>query len=187
MHTIQTNGTLIDDAWAAFFKGAQFLVGVSAWTDRQRSTTPIGSTRAAGRRFDRVMRGSGCSSRRRRVEPLTTITTPTRITASKSTASYATSWSPLHPVHPDRGAAVHPVASLPANGSPSARSDPGGVRPISDRGVRGVGPPRRRNRVRADVRHRAGVIWFGQPPALCVPGRRAGGAGPGAHRGPVLL
>ena len=29
LHTIQTNGTLIDDEWAAFFKANQFLVGLS--------------------------------------------------------------------------------------------------------------------------------------------------------------
>ena len=29
MHTIQTNGTLLDDAWAAFFAEHGFLVGLS--------------------------------------------------------------------------------------------------------------------------------------------------------------
>jgi len=29
VHTIQTNGTLLDDAWAAFFAGHGFLVGLS--------------------------------------------------------------------------------------------------------------------------------------------------------------
>jgi uncharacterized protein len=29
VHTIQTNGTLLDDAWAAFFAEHGFLVGLS--------------------------------------------------------------------------------------------------------------------------------------------------------------
>ncbi len=55
-HTIQTNGTLIDEHWAAFFKEHQFLVGLSvdgpeALHDRYRV-----DTRGEGS-FERVMAG----------------------------------------------------------------------------------------------------------------------------------
>jgi uncharacterized protein len=29
LHTMQTNGTLLDDEWAAFFKEYDFLIGIS--------------------------------------------------------------------------------------------------------------------------------------------------------------
>lgn len=58
VHTIQTNGTLLDDQWGAFLKEHNFLVGISidgprALHDRYRKD-------AAGRpTFDRVMTGLG--------------------------------------------------------------------------------------------------------------------------------
>ena len=42
-HTIQTNGTILDDEWCALFKQHGFLVG-SASTDRATSTMPTVST-----------------------------------------------------------------------------------------------------------------------------------------------
>ena len=57
LHTIQTNGTLLDDEWAASSGEHDFLVGSRASTDRARCTTPTGSTRAASGTFDKVMRG----------------------------------------------------------------------------------------------------------------------------------
>ena len=42
-HTIQTNGTLVDDEWAAFLKENNYLVGL-AWMGRDRYTMHTGST-----------------------------------------------------------------------------------------------------------------------------------------------
>jgi len=58
IHTIQTNGTLIDAEWAAFFKRHEFLVGISI-------DGPAGIhdayrvTRGGRGSFERVMRGLG--------------------------------------------------------------------------------------------------------------------------------
>jgi uncharacterized protein len=56
LHTIQTNGTLIDDEWAAFFKEHNFLVGISldgprAMHDAYRHDKGGAPT------FDKVLRG----------------------------------------------------------------------------------------------------------------------------------
>jgi uncharacterized protein len=55
-HTIQTNGTLIDDAWAAFFKQHDFLVGISI--DGPRAMHDAYRVDKGGQpTFDKVMRG----------------------------------------------------------------------------------------------------------------------------------
>ena len=55
-YTIQTNGTLIDDAWAAFFKAHNFLVGISI--DGPRAMHDAYRVDKGGQpTFDRVMRG----------------------------------------------------------------------------------------------------------------------------------
>ena len=55
-HSIQTNGTLIDDEWAAFFKENEFLVGLSV--DGPRELHDAYRVDKAGRgSFDRVMGG----------------------------------------------------------------------------------------------------------------------------------
>lgn len=55
-HTIQTNGTLLDDAWAAFFAEHGFLVGLSL--DGPRELHDAYRVDKRGRRtFDRVMAG----------------------------------------------------------------------------------------------------------------------------------
>ena len=56
LHTMQTNGTLIDDEWAAFFKEHNFLIGISL--DGPRQLHDIYRLDKGGRpTFDRVMRG----------------------------------------------------------------------------------------------------------------------------------
>jgi uncharacterized protein len=58
INTIQTNGTLIDDEWAAFFKQHDFLVGISI--DGPADLHDAFRVDKAGKpTFDRVMRGLG--------------------------------------------------------------------------------------------------------------------------------
>jgi uncharacterized protein len=55
-HTIQTNGTLIDDAWAAFFKEHNFLVGISIDGPRELHDA-YRHDKGGAPTFDKVMRG----------------------------------------------------------------------------------------------------------------------------------
>jgi len=58
VHTIQTNGTLLDEGWAAFFKEHDFLVGISI--DGPRELHDAYRVNKGGRgSFDEVMRGLG--------------------------------------------------------------------------------------------------------------------------------
>ena len=59
LHTIQTNGTLIDDQWAAFFKQHNYLVGVSIDGPRHLHDTYRVNKRNDGS-FDDVIRGWNC-------------------------------------------------------------------------------------------------------------------------------
>ncbi|NPV06263.1 MAG: anaerobic sulfatase maturase [Syntrophaceae bacterium] len=56
LHTLQTNGTLLNDEWAAFFKQHGFLIGISI--DGPRDVHDVYRVDKIGRpTFDRVMRG----------------------------------------------------------------------------------------------------------------------------------
>ena len=56
LHTLQTNGTLLDDEWAAFFKEHDFLIGISI--DGPRDVHDVYRVDKGGRpTFDKVMRG----------------------------------------------------------------------------------------------------------------------------------
>jgi len=56
LHTMQTNGTLLDDEWAAFFKEHGFLIGISI--DGPRPLHDVYRVDKGGKpTFDRVMRG----------------------------------------------------------------------------------------------------------------------------------
>jgi serine-type anaerobic sulfatase-maturating enzyme len=59
LHTIQTNGTLIDDEWAAFFKENGYLVGVSLDGPRALHDAYRVNKRGEGS-FDDVLRGWNC-------------------------------------------------------------------------------------------------------------------------------
>ena len=56
VHTIQTNGTLLDERWAAFFKEHDFLVGISIDGPRELHDTYRVNKGGRGS-FDEVMRG----------------------------------------------------------------------------------------------------------------------------------
>ncbi len=62
LHTMQTNGTLIDDAWAAFFKQNNYLVGISLDGPRALHDTYRVNKRNEGS-FDDVLRGWHCLRR----------------------------------------------------------------------------------------------------------------------------
>ena len=55
-HTIQTNGTLIDDEWAVFFKEHNFLVGISIDGPREMHDV-YRQDKGGAPTFDKVMRG----------------------------------------------------------------------------------------------------------------------------------
>ncbi len=56
LHTIQTNGTLVDDEWAAFFKENGYLVGLSIDGPREMHDA-YRVNKQGGGSFDEVMRG----------------------------------------------------------------------------------------------------------------------------------
>ena len=59
LHTMQTNGTLLDDEWCAFFKENNFLIGISI--DGPRELHDIyRRDKGGGPTFDKVMRGIRC-------------------------------------------------------------------------------------------------------------------------------
>jgi uncharacterized protein len=59
LHTMQTNGTLVDDAWATFFKENNYLVGVSVDGPRALHDTYRVNKQNEGS-FDDVIRGWNC-------------------------------------------------------------------------------------------------------------------------------
>ena len=64
LHTIQTNGTLIDDEWAAFFKQNNYLVGISIDGPRHLHDAYRVNKRSEGS-FDDVLRGWHCPAQAR--------------------------------------------------------------------------------------------------------------------------
>lgn len=59
LHTLQTNGTLVNDEWAAFFKQHNYLVGLSIDGPRAMHDTYRVSKKGEGS-FDDVIRGWNC-------------------------------------------------------------------------------------------------------------------------------
>ena len=173
-YTIQTNGTKLDDEWAAFLRQHDFLVGISIDGPRELHDT-FRVTKGGRGSFDQVMRGLG-SLRAAGVEfnVLTTVHAANehrggevyRFLRDECGARFmqfipviertAGSWRDR------RGAVV--VVARPAALRPGRRSGHqslgvgGRLRPVPDRRVRGMGPTRRRRGLRADVRRDAGEL-----------------------------
>ncbi len=59
LHTLQTNGTLINDEWAAFFKANNYLVGLSVDGPRELHDAYRVNKKGGGS-FDEVIRGWSC-------------------------------------------------------------------------------------------------------------------------------
>ena len=174
LNTIQTNGTLLDDEWGVFFKQNDFLVGISV--DGPRELHDAYRVDKGGKpTFDRVMRG--LSVLQRHQVDWNVLTTIHAVNGDHGRAVYAFLRDELgavvHPVHPDHRARDRadtadrrlrlgqrgegPPALHPGRGPGHATiGRPGAVRPVHDRRVRGLGPARHRNHLRADVRHDAG-------------------------------
>ncbi len=171
--TFQTNGLLLDDAWCAFFKKHNFLVGLSV--DGPRDVARRLSARPAGQgTFDLVMRGwRFLRSHGVEFNILCTVNA-----ANQTHGREGLSLLPrrtrreMDAVHPDRragdgGHARHRQPGLERSRergaqAPSVHADRrprhravGGrraIRPLSDRHLRGVGAARRRQGVRAALR-----------------------------------
>ena len=198
-HTIQTNGTLLDDEWAAFFAEHDFLVGHQHRRPAASCTTPTASTRAASRPSTGCMRGLGRLQRaRRRVERADHgARRQRRPPGWRSTGSCATSaarafiqFIPIVERPAGRRDGLVPRTGATARHRSALASRPldaSSTGAFLDRGVRGVGAPRRRRGLRADVRRRAREL--ARRAAGAVRPRRdlRHGARAGAQRRPVLV
>ena len=173
LNTIQTNGTLLDDEWGAFLKENDFLVGISV--DGPRAMHDAYRVDKGGKpTFDRVMRGLDVL--RRHEVDWNVLTTIHAVNGDHGRQVYAFLRDELGarfiqfiPIIERATEQSLPIADSGlgwrGEGPPAlhAGGEPGhpplgpaaAIRAVHDRRVRGVGPPRHRHRLRADVRHRA--------------------------------
>ena len=172
---------MLNDEWCAFFKRAQ-LPGRYVSIDGPRAMHDAYRVEQGrpGPTFDRVLARPRTCSQHSTGSIGTSLCTVHAANADhgrwRSYRFFRDELEPaVHPVHPDRGAAVCRWRSATGDRSPSRSVRPGrAVRPLPDRGVRGVGPPRRWQCVRADVRHGAGGDRSASRPRSASTGRRAG-------------
>ena len=178
-YTIQTNGTKLDAEWAGFFREHEFLVGISIDGPREIHDT-FRLTRGGRGSFDQVMRGLG-HLRAGGVECniLTTVHAANehrgrevyRFLRDECGARFMQFIPIIERVAEAAKDGTVPWSSwrdrplyLQDGDIVTGRSvTPGGVRTVPDRRLRGVGPPRCRARVCADVRHGAGELGRGAP------------------------
>jgi MoaA/NifB/PqqE/SkfB family radical SAM enzyme len=176
LNTIQTNGTLLDDEWGEFLKASEFLVGISI--DGPAEMHDAYRVDKGGKpTFGRVM--AGLEVLKRHGVDWNVLTTIHAVNGDHGRQVYAflrdelgAGFIQFIPVierateqtparrrrrlgsRRERPPALHP-GRRPGH-PPLGR--PGPVRPVPDRRVRGMGPPRHRHHLRADVRHRAGEL-----------------------------
>ena len=205
LNTIQTNGTLLTDEWGEFLKANEFLAGISI--DGPAEMHDAYRVDKGGKpTFDRVMRGLDVLKRHE--VDWNVLTTVHAVNGDHGREVYTflrdelgATFIQYIPIIERATEQTLPVAdagwgdgvqrppALHPGGEPGhpPLGRPGPVWPVPDRGVRGVGAPRHRHRVCADVRHRAGqLVRRGRRDVrprrdLRQPAR------PGAHRRPVLL
>ena len=205
LNTMQTNGTLLTDEWGEFLKENDFLVGISIdgppemhdayRVDKGGKPTSAGCCR-------------GLDVLKRHEVDWNVLTTVHAVNGDHGREVYrflrddlGATFIQYIPIIEratagdvaDRGRRVGQPCARPA-AVPAGRlaghpplGRAGAVRPVHDRRVRGMGPPRHRHRVRADVRHRAGQLV--RRARRDVRARRdlRPAAGAGAQRRPVLL
>ena len=181
-HTIQTNGTLLTDAWCELLAEHRFLVGISIdgppeLHDRYRVD------KRGNPSSERVLRGLELLKQARRgVQRL--------VHGERGEPGPSPRGLPLlprrarrqvHPVHPHRGARQR--HRIPG-GRPGHRTlrRPGSVGQVPRHRVRRVAPPRRGHRVRLSFRRGARLLG-GRAPALCVFAETCGNAVALEHNG----
>ena len=201
VNTIQTNGTLIDDEWARFFRENGFLVGISI--DGPRDLHDAYRVDKGGKpTFDRVM--AGLAHLRRQEVEWNVLTTVHAANAAHGRAVYrflrdgcGASFVQFIPI-------VERTTSEPTALADSSRRPPGdrplyvqSGREVSDLSVTAVGFGRFLIDVFEEwVRHDVGRVyvqmfdvalanWHGEPPSLCVHSRTCGNALALEHTGDV--
>ena len=155
LHTMQTNGTLLNDEWAAFFKEHNFLIGISI--DGPRVLHDAYRVDKGGKpTFDNVMRGLRLLQKHG--VDFNVLTTVNRANADFPLEVYRflprRGRDDLDAVHSGGGAHQQRWLDAPAGGNDGvgALGAGGAVRALPHRHLRRMGAPRRRNGLRADLR-----------------------------------
>ena len=173
LNTLQTNGTLLTDEWGEFL-AAQQVPGRHLHRRPARDPRPYRVDKGGKPTFDRVMRGLDVL-RRHKVDYniLTTVHAANqqrgrevyRFLRDECGAEFMQFIPIVERATPETLAAANvgwgDAGQAPAAVRPRRQpghgpdGEPGGLRPVPHRHLRGLGPARHRDRLRPDVRHRA--------------------------------